>query len=52
MSGIPDEYSVDRVAVILTFDKPLDQDTGKLVIKGKNSFWLDYIHGQFSELFG
>ena len=52
MSGIPDEYSGDMDAVILTFDKPLGQDTGKLVIKGKNSFWLDYIHGQFSELFG
>ena len=52
MSGIPDEYSGDMDALILTFDKPLDQDTGKLVIKGKNSFWLDYIHGQFSELFG
>ena len=52
MSGIPDDNSGDMDAVILTFDKPLGQDTGKLVIKGKNSFWLDYIHGQFSELFG
>ena len=52
MSGIPDENSGDMDAVILTFDKPSGQDTGKLVIKGKNSFWLDYIHGQFSELFG
>ena len=52
MSGIPNDNSGNMDAVILTFDKPLGQDTGKLVIKGKNSFWLDYIHGQFSELFG
>jgi hypothetical protein len=52
MSGIPDNENQDMDAVILTFDKPVDKDTGKLVIKGKNSFWLDYIHGQFSELFG
>jgi hypothetical protein len=52
MSGIPDNENQDMDAVILTFDRPVDRDTGKLVIKGKNSFWLDYIHGQFSELFG
>jgi hypothetical protein len=52
MSGIPDNENQDMDAVILTFDRPVDKDTGKLVIKGKNSFWLDYIHGQFSELFG
>jgi len=52
MSGIPDNENQDMDAVILTFDKPVDKDTGKLVIKGKNSFWLDYIHGQFSDLFG
>ena len=52
MSGIPDNENQDMDAVILTFDRPVDRDTGKLVIKGKNSFWLDYIHGQFTELFG
>ena len=51
-SNIPDDHTRDMDAVILTFDKPLDIDSGKLVIKGKNSFWLDYIHGQFLELFG
>ena len=52
MSGIPDNENQDMDGMILTFDRPVDKDTGKLVIKGKNSFWLDYIHGQFSELFG
>ena len=52
MSGIPNDNSGDMDAVFLTFDRPLGENTGKLVLKGKNSFWLDYIHGQFSELFG
>ena len=52
MSGIPVNENQDMDGMILTFDRPVDKDTGKLVIKGKNSFWLDYIHGQFSELFG
>jgi hypothetical protein len=52
MSGIPDNENQDMDGMIITFDRPVDKDTGKLVIKGKNSFWLDYIHGQFSELFG
>ena len=52
MSGIPDNETQDMDAVILTFDRPVNKDNGKLVVKGKNSFWLDYIHGQFSELFG
>lgn len=52
MSGIPDEDNETMDGIILNFTKPKDIDWGKLIIKGKNSFWLDYIHGQFSELFG
>jgi len=37
---------------ILTFPRPQGAMTGKLVIHGKNSFWLDYIYGQFLDLFG
>ncbi len=36
----------------LTFSKPADAKTGKLVINAKNSFWLDYIYGKFNEQFG
>lgn len=52
MSGIPDEYDGSMDEVILTFDRPVGVEKGNLLFRGKNTFWLDYIHGQFSELFG
>ncbi len=36
----------------LTFEKPLNSSSSKLVISGKNTMWLDYIFGRFSDLFG
>jgi hypothetical protein len=36
----------------LTFDKPAEATNSKLVIKGKNTMWLDYMYGRFSDLFG
>ncbi|UCD37300.1 MAG: hypothetical protein JSW54_10765 [Fidelibacterota bacterium] len=41
-----------RDGAVLTFDRPAGTDIGKLVIRAKNSFWLDYIFGQFTDLFG
>jgi hypothetical protein len=38
--------------ISLTFDKPADVISSKLVIKGKNTMWLDYMYGRFSDLFG
>ncbi len=38
--------------ISLTFDKPADAASSKLVIKGKNTMWLDYMYGRFSDLFG
>ena len=38
--------------ISLTFDKPDNVTSSKLVIKGKNTMWLDYIYGKFSDLFG
>ncbi len=38
--------------IILSFDRPQNADTAKLVVWAKNSFWLDYIYGQFYNLFG
>jgi len=52
MSGIPDEYDGPMDEVILTFDHPVGVEKGKLLFRGKNTFWLDYIHGEFSDLFG
>jgi hypothetical protein len=38
--------------IILSFPRPVGTDQAKLVVNGKNSFWLDYLYGQFYELFG
>lgn len=38
--------------ISLTFDKPAEAKESKLVIKGKNTMWLDYMYGKFSDLFG
>jgi len=39
-------------SLILSFDKPKDTPSAKLVLNVKNSFWLDYIYGKFNEQFG
>ena len=38
--------------IILSFDKPKNAQMAKLIVRTKNSFWLDYIYGQFYSLFG
>ena len=38
--------------IFLTFDRPKETDTAKLVVRAKNSLWLDYIYGQLYTLFG
>lgn len=38
--------------ISLSFDKPIDATSSKLVIKGKNTMWLDYMYCRFSDLFG
>jgi hypothetical protein len=38
--------------VELTFDVPPGQETGKLVLNAKNSFWGDHIFGEFTKYFG
>jgi hypothetical protein len=38
--------------VVLKFKRPADANTAKLVVKAKNTFWLDYIFARFHELFG
>jgi hypothetical protein len=39
-------------SVVMSFPKPVDTKTGKLVIKAKNSYWLDYMFARFTEQFG
>ncbi len=41
-----------RDTISLTFEKPPEATSSKLVISGKNTMWLDYIFGRFTDLFG
>ncbi|MFZ4401197.1 MAG: hypothetical protein ACOYO1_14255 [Bacteroidales bacterium] len=38
--------------LIVSYKKPLNAKTAKLIINAKNSCWLDYLYGKFNELFG
>ena len=38
--------------IVFTFVKPLQMQSGKLVIRAKNSFWLDGLFLKFHSLFG
>jgi hypothetical protein len=49
-SIVKDQVIKDTIS--LTFDKPENATFSKLVIKGKNTMWLDYMYGKFSDLFG
>ncbi|MCK5051401.1 MAG: hypothetical protein KAS53_06675 [Candidatus Cloacimonetes bacterium] len=39
-------------SIVLSFDNTQKMDSAKLVVRAKNSFWLDYVFAQFFELFG
>ncbi len=36
----------------LVFDKPADKRTAKLVLRLRNSYWLDMVYGKFTQGFG
>lgn len=38
--------------VDLAFARPAGARAAKLIVRGKNSFWLDYLYGRFQDLFG
>jgi hypothetical protein len=38
--------------LILSFDKPVNSENAKLVLRLKNSYWLDMIYGKFLQGFG
>jgi hypothetical protein len=37
---------------ILTFNKPQNADSAKLIVRAKNTFWLEYVLNKFYDLFG
>lgn len=48
------EELADSVAnsLTLTFAKPTQARTAKLVLRAQNSLWLDYLYGEFARKFG
>ena len=52
-SGNPPDMGKDGVeTIVLKFLKPHDCNSAKLVIRAKNSFWLDVLFTKFHSLFG
>ena len=39
-------------SLTLIFDKPVDVKSGKLLLKAKSTLWMDFVFGEFIELFG
>ncbi len=50
--GDSDDPEHSKDAVELRFAKPDKAEQAKLVLKARNSLWLDYTMGQFLDLFG
>jgi len=48
--NVTDHHLMD--GMILKFDRPQTAKSAKLVVRAKNSYWLDYVYGQFYDLFG
>jgi hypothetical protein len=44
--------NAEMSSLVLSFDKPAEAHSAKLLLNVKNSFWLDYIYGKFNEQFG
>jgi hypothetical protein len=38
--------------IVLTFDKPEGADVGKLIIRAKNSLWIEHVFSSFHDKFG
>lgn len=38
--------------IVLTFDKPESADVGKLIIRAKNSLWIEHVFSSFHDKFG
>lgn len=39
-------------AVDISFSRPVNSDNARLLLRAKNSFWLDYTMGRFFDMFG
>lgn len=52
LGGVNEDTELTMDFIVLNFERPQNTDTAELVLRAKNSFWLDHIFGQFFELFG
>lgn len=50
--NVSNTTDINKSSLTLSFPKPSNQDTGKLFIHAKNTYWLDYTYGEFTKLFG
>ena len=46
------EEDFTRNGTLLSFEKPANATNSKLILRAKNSLWLDYLYGQLAEKFG
>ena len=46
------DHDYSKNEVLMKFKKPENALHAKLVIKGKNTLWFDYLFGEFLEIFG
>lgn len=50
--NIANQQSQEFSSLEIQFKKPANASTANLVMRLKNSYWLDYIYGKFNEQFG
>ncbi|HRI79967.1 MAG TPA: hypothetical protein PLR06_10575 [Cyclobacteriaceae bacterium] len=48
----PDTLHDELSEIYLSFIRPPEATSGKLILNAKNSLWLDYVYGKFNEQFG
>ncbi len=46
------EPEFTKNGMVMKFDKPSNAENGKLILKGKNTLWFDYLFGEFLSKFG
>jgi len=52
LGDVNEDTELENDFIILNFEKPAEVENAELVLRAKNSFWLDYIFGQFFNMFG
>jgi hypothetical protein len=48
----PEKDPALRDGIIMTFKRPVQANTAKLMVNARSTYWLDYVFTRFNELFG